>query len=548
MYSCRKRARSEDERQLDPIGVAACVDMTVLLRFVMLYYVGIAVIMNGDDSFWEDRRQEAMIPSMVDGHDISMADLARWKVIGRAPAATPLSERLFITYFEVEKKGTLLNRAIANCKQMNSFFHQCIEFGLATMDCVMRAVLFFGGGHFAVLDLRHWFHQLSLPRKCRRLFSFFYNRRLWEWHTWPMGFRYTPVVAQTAVCACLREAGRRLGMSYANPEEKLPSAVMVWTNKRGRPVVIAIVWYDNIFINASSLVVREKFVDKVQACFNETRIAVKGEIVQTEGRVEYLGVIYQSEPGHVRWCHSPANVARWETLRQVPATSGRDWLERLGIINWHVRMRDLPWRTVRGLFTRIYKVVGPDPSRLDDAVSLSSEAVAAVDSWLQEACSGEMFVKQPRVFPATRVFLATDASDWGAGGVMLQEVGPITLVRRPWSTDEAQLHINVKESLAAMETIREFKKRVPEPRRITIAIDNMSAKAWLEGRALPETEIELKVYDLLQEFEKDAIDFVWIRSADNAADRPSRNETVKVEEASRCLELLQSQAEKRWFE
>jgi hypothetical protein len=107
---------------------------------------------------------------------------------GRDGTATIIARRLFISYFEVPKKDPGLYRAIANCKAMNALFHSVISFGLATIIEVFRVIAFAGFGFFAVMDLRHWFHQLTLPSDYTRLFSFRFGREIWGWRTWPMGF------------------------------------------------------------------------------------------------------------------------------------------------------------------------------------------------------------------------------------------------------------------------------------------------------------------------------------------------------------------------
>lgn len=364
-----------------------------------------------------------------------------------------------------------------------------------------------------------------------------------------MGFKFTPVVAQTAVCACLREAADRLGLTYVTPEERVPAPVMVW-KKGERIVLIAIVWYDNIFINAVSHKCREAFVSQVRSSFNRTRIVVKGDMVLSEGEVEYLGVIYQvhlTEARTVIWRHAPSNMKRWKILASTEAISGRDWLERLGVINWHIRLKGTNWRDIRPLFREVFNAIGTKFSELESTVRLPNKTVAGIDSWLKEAISGETFMRTSKPLPQTTCFLATDASNWGMGGLLLETGGATVLTQRPWNETEQMWHINRKETRAAIETIRELKRTAADPLRIVLALDNVAAKAWMQGNAFPESEIEGEVFELQQDFPDDTFEFIWVKSADNPADHPSRNEKVCETLVDSCLAVMQSQTFPQWM-
>jgi hypothetical protein len=549
-YTGIKRARNpESSRRLDPIEVAACVQMTVLISIVIQFYASIARILRGDDEFWGDRVGGTMPPTTVFAYQQSMADLAAWKVIRMGNPSIQDEVRLFLCYFEVEKQGTPWNRAIANCKTMNAFFRAVIPFCLASIADVARAVTFFGAGCFAVLDLRHWFHQLSLPRNVTHLFSFKRGHATWEWRTWPMGFRYTPVVAQTAVCSCLREAGKQMGLSYTSHEEKVPAAVMVWKNAKGDHIIVAAVWYDNIFINANSRGSRDKFVSLLRRIFGATQIHVKGEIETSEGQVEYLGVTYKiASPKVIHWKHVRRNRERWQQLRSQTAVSGRDWLERLGVINWHVRMKETPWREVRQLFSSVFAQLAPGWEVLDEPIVMPLSLHNEVDSWMAEVCADIEYTKTVKSVPTQHVFLASDASNWGAGGVLLGNGSHEVILQRAWTEREIPLHINLKETIAAVETLRAWKMRNEQPARILVAIDNVSAKSWMQGRAFPGSSVESQVFELTEECQEDVVEFILVGSEENPADEPSRDKLVKESTVQSCRAKMIKCMTQHWFE
>jgi hypothetical protein len=154
---------------------------------------------------------------------------------------------------------------------------------------------------------------------------------------------------------------------------------------------------------------------------------------------------------------------------------------------------------------------------------------------------------QVKEYPAGRVFLASDASNWGAGGLSLEGEGKV-LLRRPWTAAEAELHINVKEAVAAMETIRALKQVSPAPVKIIMAIDNVTAKAWLEGRAFPSSKMESEIFTFMEEFHEDVVELVLVKSEENAADGASRNVEVQAAAVGACREVLIQRRVKRWFD
>jgi hypothetical protein len=45
-------------------------------------------------------------------------------------------------------------------------------------------------------DLRHWFHQIKVDPELSRIFGLRDNEEYWEWATLPMGWSWSPAIAQ----------------------------------------------------------------------------------------------------------------------------------------------------------------------------------------------------------------------------------------------------------------------------------------------------------------------------------------------------------------
>lgn len=538
----RKRERNNcGKTSLDPITVAGTVDMQKLGIHLQSMYPEVAELVKGAASFWEDRDQNDQKELEVsDRFRASMEALRRAKVI--ACSQEEKEGRMFITYFEVPKKGTTTTRAIANCKAMNSLFRRRIGFQLARLEDVARAVSMFMDKNFIVLDLRHWFHQLTLPPSVTKLFSIRMGQR-----TWPMGFKFTPVVAQTTVACALRVAMMRIGISYKFPTESSAAPVMVWSDGNQRILLVAIVWYDNIFINTPNRLLCQMVKKEMVKIFQAWGIRVKDEMTLTTEEVEYLGVVYKPNGETLEWRHVEGNRAEWIKLRRTPPTTARDWLARLGVVNWHLQLRMIKWSTVKPMFVKAFQAIGPLYGDLDLALEMPMEVAEEVHAWLDEACAEMRWTKSIRAVPDRTIFVASDASNWGAGAVTWMEGRAVVILQRKWTAKEEAWDIHEKEVAATIEAITivmAFEICKGSPTRLVLGTDSVTGRCRLEERAIIESRLEEEIMLFKRKVEEEGhrLDTVWIKSCENAADEPSRNKPLVKERVDICSERMKEKA------
>lgn len=535
---------------LDPVLVAGSARMDIVIDWVEKWYPEIAPVLKGDTAFWNDRELSDANPKFVaQSYSNSMNLLQEWGIV--RVSTVRREDRLFIAYFEVPKADGRFSRAIANCKAMNSTFRPQLPFRLPSVEEIVRLIDFFPSPVFMVADLRHWFHQLRLPKEWRHLFSLQQDREILEWNTWPMGFRYTPVVAQTIVVSLLCEASKNCGWVIDVDKEPGPRPVVV-ARSGGRISVLAVVWYDNILVAAGSETIRRRFMGKLTHLLRSARIVVKepGFSLSVDS-VTYGGAQFQPRGGSVRWQHTESNVARWRGLVDTPLSlTGREWLSRVGIISWDFRLSGNPMRRVHETFRKVFLLTQQCADNGDWTLECvgTEELAQAVGNEMERVVANSSRIRSIPPYPARKVWVASDASDWGYGFVTLDQEGLITRsFGTRWRGTEKALHINERETLAAVETIM---KVVEKDTCVVLAVDNVTAAARVRDEHFEETDWNWKCIHMRNHVseERATLRIIRVKSADNPSDAVSRGQPVPERANRECLGVFEHASARCWFE
>ena len=214
---------------LDPITVARSADMRACVDRATKYFPFLRDVF--DDSLPSFCGRSLLAPP--DGERIipnrwypSLASLAQQRVIATTKSVPPTKGQVSLTYFEVEKERLtflgpvlpgrahdtlVITRSICNAKKANNLFAKPPAFSLIRVETFFELVAVWKSPHFFTLDLRHWFHQLSLPRHARSMFRMQVGKAVFHYRAWPMGFAWSPVVAQSISLAMAADAARAQG-------------------------------------------------------------------------------------------------------------------------------------------------------------------------------------------------------------------------------------------------------------------------------------------------------------------------------------------------
>jgi hypothetical protein len=213
-------------------------------------------------------------------------------------------------------------------------------------------------------DFRHWFHQISAPRWLRRLFGLQLRKGgRYQWKSLPMGWSWSPVLAQSAAWATLlfREPTQAPILDESafrdgpDGQSRLPTWVDVIHN--GEVHGMATVYYDNFLFlcdcNEAYQAVKERVAQncgllRTDPLFEGDRsqpdpscrtgaLIKEGSYIDVtprlfcteEGAFDYLGVRFQGEPERpvsgrqkpklVAWTWKPAKEESWRVRAELCA-------------------------------------------------------------------------------------------------------------------------------------------------------------------------------------------------------------------------------------
>ena len=177
-----------------------------------------------------------------------VADLKSFRVLAVAVAALLCVS----TYFAVAKSNGLVARSIFSGRQLSSYFMRPASVNLPQLPYVLSvaAAIFASQTEIYVLtsDVRHYFHGIALGADIQSFFTIFVGCTLYRFLVLPMGWSFSPRVAQCfAWAALLSLASESNGLKEAAEGLKNsahpPSHVILQAGDRR--IGIVFIWYDN---------------------------------------------------------------------------------------------------------------------------------------------------------------------------------------------------------------------------------------------------------------------------------------------------------------
>lgn len=231
--------------------------------------------------------------------------------------------RFLSGYFEV-KKGIDLARAIFNGRRLSKICPTPPNVNLPSHRQFVRQVLD-GKCLIAQLDFRHWFHQIRVSENLRQWFGLRIGKEIFEWTCLPMGWSWSPCVAQAISWMMLLAVppGAKDDLFDVDALLAEGAGLPTWVRTRDRKVV-AMVYYDNLIIFASSRPTLDRVLKRLDGNITEFKAEVKfreGEEREKDRQhipkvqdarqhdVEVLGCVVRAEEGRVTV--RPRGLAEW---------------------------------------------------------------------------------------------------------------------------------------------------------------------------------------------------------------------------------------------
>ena len=482
----------------------------------------------------------------------------------------PLGERTVLHYsgYFAVMKDAERSRSIFNGKKLSERCDVPASVNLIDIRELVTKIVAHGvggrqsQGYFVVMgDFRHWFHQIPAPEWMRSLFGMDFGEERYRWTSIPMGWSWSPLLAQAMAWAFLsyREGDESplLDESLLKQNYTLPR----WVPVSGGFVTV---YYDNFFVLTNDVDVARAWEARILLNAERLRVAIKAGTLtlltndDIEGKgFDFLGVRFQTK-GRKR----PFAIT-------VEPKKGKDWRDSLG-------QRDSPAGTFReaaswvgkGIFAMACCGKGVSRQRRGrELILLASELGRAHQNqwnsptpaalWERTAETCRTVFKEAifttefraerarRSQPRPEIVVATDSSGRGYGWVsFVQDTESLQPLKEGCATNKGiwhgnweHEHIFLKELECAVRAYRAWKTELPDS-RIILVIDNSAAyyairnafstskkgQSILDAGALPGEDDEV----------------VLVVSKNNPADCPSRDEWSDYQE--RVQRLFQALA------
>jgi hypothetical protein len=482
--------------------------------------------------------------------------------------------RFWSRYFAVEKTSAT-SRSIFNGNRLSSVCPSPPNVNLLTQPDVLKLIGDMAKSgrqlYFLEADLRHWFHQIPVCDEVSRFFGLkLRTGRSTCWFTWtglPMGWSWSPAVAQAAgwICLLYNSPGQddMAGLFNIDRLRQDPNSLPRWVSTKSGDSV-AVVYYDNLLVMSTNC----NELDEIEKRLRENvsrevlNVEIKGEINRSIDHVRYLGMdINIDRPDRYNFVIqvTPTKLDKWRKVDLNENDTCRAYASFVGRVMFVASLADPNLRRTR---------LGRIAIGLAQHVGYTAHKhgwryVIAIPKLLRDVWDEVLITEQQpiriegrigRVSPGNGCtgILATDASMLRYGVVMMDRDGKSVLWVKGdiWSmsntpdvlkTDEEE-HIFYKELRAVLFGLTQLKPRS----RVLVVVDN-AAVAWVLKNGFCKT---IRGNDMLMAHEEHLakiFDVCLVVSADNVADSPSRGEELDPDRIARTVKAVKLHREGiRW--
>lgn len=417
-------------------------------------------------------------------------------------------------------------------------------------------------------DVRHFFHQLKMHSEISRFFCIRQAQRFWRWSTLPMGWSWSPFIAQAIsvgiIVEVLHECGEDMSM-YRDLD--IPPSLIEVKNK-----LVAAVWYDNIIMVTNDPNLALKFYQKLDRLTRSTKISMKEWNIHHPRAMEpaeknkpsYLGLeLAKFAPKRCRdsdtntpilhWRHIQKRIETFKKCKQL-LTDFQSGLIRVtprliakicGSLMWDVHVGDTPLCRKEELIAIIRKAgISARETGWDKEMSLTLSELSYLQGELAVAILND-WKSFPEKEIHSDIFAATDSSDHLWGAVVWDSSNTTIRVfdSHRWPAEIAKEHIFLKELLASTLVVEALTKTHPNS-HIHVLTDNTAAAAVMRRRASCSSagnELARRI-DRALEASKCMLTPIIVTSAQNPADEPSRSRPIAMSKLEYAQKVIIPQA------
>lgn len=410
---------------------------------------------------------------------------------------TPL---LFSGAFCVPKSDPNQSRFILSCATINRHSVDPPPIDLPNPIPLARKVLSFDAA--ALLDMKSWFFQLPLSSEVAPNFSVSYKRRSLVCTRLPQGWRWSPYIAQTAAMALLPD------------DPHLNSSV---------------VWLDNFILGArgpQSLFLARSRANNFNINCGKVGATI-GESHPPSTRFVALGREWDLHRKSTRlspeWAlRLPAKLL---PLLTADSLTVRDVWRVTGCLAWGLRALLLPLLPLYGLLTFVAHLAKADDFHYERSCEWWPSAREAAHSALATIRSNPWMVF--RIPPPSAIYLFTDASCTGWGGVYFGRGIPTRVVSGVWDSEVTPSDMVPAELDAVVFSLRSLTADVPFAATVFLSLDSQAGYYALRRGFSINHRVASRLRAVAALLKNHFLLLRFVPTDENPADAPSRGLPVE---------------------
>jgi hypothetical protein len=551
---------NDPPKPLDPIDpatvgrvkVSRVVENMKVLQLMTIMTI-VAIVVDGRCPEWVKEVPKRVRPPVVgEKYADHMEDLRKVGLVrGANRRRWP---RYWSSYFAVPK-GPENSRAIFNGKRLSSECPRPAPVNLLTHRNFLRKLQVHAQQNKSCWivegDLRHWFHQIPVGADLQDLFGLQTTVESLIWRCLPMGWSWSPLVAQALCWSFL--LGRKAQQSPIFKEEVLKETghLPFWLDYNGEGKGFGVVYYDNFFIAVGSQGDAKRVEKRLRENAAAFNIEVKGEIcvhsdesLRTRG-VKYLGMHIKLDSDHL--IVRPTSLEEWSVL-PPPGLSGppscRVAAGYVGRSLFATMIQEENLQASRNgrSIISLAREIGTAAAKNGWDSAIEETSVVPLEAlWTSILALGE----EPHLWPRGRLrlriirselIIASDASKTGWGIVCLRRShGQKELVVESehqglWTPVEAGRHIFLLELEVALRAVRMCRDIGKSDDSTSIVVDNV-AVAWALRQGFTRNKVGQAMIEGAAAIGADTVGIgriLTVISADNPADSPSRGQQTEA--------------------
>ena len=416
--------------------------------------------------------------------------------------------------FTVQKQGTAKERLIWDARIANQQMKGGERFALFSLDELIDAYLL--GGSIVVLDYRHWFYQLPLPRRWQPYFVVQGTEVRIAPVVVPMGWHRAPRLGQmtTVMTVLYREEGES-DLGAVVSEKEMPSMIPIW--RGGKQVGNIAFLIDGVAVIIRDRGLRGKWLGRIRRNCKKLHVIIKDEVVERFAGIQFSGGKEWRPLTELGSFPSPV------TRREVASIVGR--------LLWQMRVHQRRMLGEEQLLN-IAALIGK--GQWEEAHGLREEDIA----YLQETWEGLKILgwcstraeslEKRGVEEWPTMYIATDATPTTIAWTLFKD-GKVREVVSEKGPKESQ-------DIMEMRAVRRAVEHYDGPYRLVIACDNEGVRAVVKKgySKCPALREELRRMFACRA----AVSTVRVAGVYNAADGASRGKGLDGKRVSITWEAL----------